>query len=198
MKRDAQVTRQRILEAATVEFARYGIAGARIDRIAEAAGSNKSMIYAYFTSKDQLFDAVFDAIVVRTMSDVPIDAHDLPEYAARLFDQHQKYPEVLRIASWDQLERGAVGMNVPAVVEANELKIKEIVRAQQDGIITDHFAASTLLGLILAITQSRPNVADEVQSESDLRIRRQSIKDAVELLVRPRNLVDRASPVSTT
>ena len=168
-----------------------------MDRIAETAGINKAMIYAYFTSKDQLFDTIFDAIVVRNMHDVPIDTHDLPEYAARLFDQHQRYPEVLRIATWDRLERGAIGMNVPAVLEANELKIKEISQAQQDGIITDHFSASILLELIIAITQSRPNAPDEVQSERDLSIRRQSIKDAVELLVRPRNLVDHKALVST-
>ena len=109
MKRDAQSTRQRILDAATAEFAQYGIAGARVDRIAAASGSNKSMIYAYYTSKDQLFDAVFDAIIVRNMHDVPVDAHDLPEYAARLFDQWRAYPEVLRLGTWDWLERGAQG-----------------------------------------------------------------------------------------
>ena len=48
MKRDAQATRQRIFDAATAEFAQYGIAGARIDRIAAAAGSNKAMIYHLF------------------------------------------------------------------------------------------------------------------------------------------------------
>ena len=44
MKRDATATRQRILDHATAEFARYGIAGARVDRIAAAAGSNKAML----------------------------------------------------------------------------------------------------------------------------------------------------------
>ncbi len=197
MKRDAQATRQRILEAATVEFAQYGIAGARMDRISAEADINKAMIYAYFTSKDQLFDTIFGAIVVRNMQEIPFDTHDLPEYAARMFNQHQRYPEVLRLATWDRLERGAIGMNVPAIQAANELKIKEISQAQQDGIITNHFTASMLLELIIAISQSRPNTPDEVQSESDLRARRQSIKNAVELLVRPRNLVDQKSHVFT-
>ncbi|GAA2568652.1 hypothetical protein GCM10010435_48140 [Winogradskya consettensis] len=44
--------------------------------------------YAYYGSKDGLFDAVFDAVVVQTLSDVPLDVEDLPEYAARLYDQH--------------------------------------------------------------------------------------------------------------
>ena len=59
MVRDAEATKARLLEAATAEFAAYGIAGARIDRIAAAASVNKQMIYAYFGSKDALFDVVF-------------------------------------------------------------------------------------------------------------------------------------------
>ena len=37
---DAQATRQRLLDAAAAEFAAFGFAGARVDRIAAAAKSN--------------------------------------------------------------------------------------------------------------------------------------------------------------
>ncbi|HEY3483203.1 MAG TPA: TetR family transcriptional regulator, partial [Streptomyces sp.] len=50
--RDAAETKRRLLAAATEEFAERGIAGARVDRIAAAAGCNKAMIYSYFGSKD--------------------------------------------------------------------------------------------------------------------------------------------------
>lgn len=43
---------------AAAEFAEHGIAGARLDRIAATAKSNKAQIYHYFTSKEGLFDAV--------------------------------------------------------------------------------------------------------------------------------------------
>ena len=59
--RDAQRTRRRILEAATAEFARYGLGGARIDRIARRAGANKRMLYYYFGDKDGLFLAALEA-----------------------------------------------------------------------------------------------------------------------------------------
>lgn len=59
--RDPQRTRRRILEAATVEFARYGLGGARIDRIARRAGANKRMLYYYFGDKDGLFLAALEA-----------------------------------------------------------------------------------------------------------------------------------------
>jgi AcrR family transcriptional regulator len=48
------------LLAARDEFALYGLAGARVDRIAERADINKRLIYYYFKSKDDLFLAVLE------------------------------------------------------------------------------------------------------------------------------------------
>ena len=58
--RNPEATRRRILRAATGEFARLGLSGARVDRIAERARVNKRMIYHYFGSKDELFLAVLE------------------------------------------------------------------------------------------------------------------------------------------
>jgi AcrR family transcriptional regulator len=52
--------RKRILQAATVEFARYGYDGARIDRIAKAAGANKRMIYYHVGKKDVLYLTILE------------------------------------------------------------------------------------------------------------------------------------------
>ncbi len=187
MKRDAQSTRQRILDAATAEFAQYGIAGARIDRIANAAGSNKSMIYTYYDSKERLFDAVFDASVVRCVDDVPMDVHDLPEFAARVFDRNRTRPETLRLGVWDWLERGGEGMRIAAVAESNAHKVEAIRRAQRDGVISAHFPAPTLLELIgaLALTSlTRPTTTDGHADTTETSRRRQAIKDAVTTLLR--------------
>jgi len=59
--RDPEQTRARILAAAKAEFARVGLGGARVDRIAALAGANKRMLYYYFGSKDELFRAVLEA-----------------------------------------------------------------------------------------------------------------------------------------
>ena len=61
MPRDADQTRKRILDAATVEFARKGLGGARVDEIALRSKANKRMIYHYFGSKEHLFTAVLEA-----------------------------------------------------------------------------------------------------------------------------------------
>lgn len=66
--RDAERTRGAILDAATTEFARHGLGGARVDRISAAAGANKRMLYYYFGDKEGLFLAVLEAAYARIRS----------------------------------------------------------------------------------------------------------------------------------
>ncbi len=58
--RDAERTRRAILDAAEIEFAGKGLAGARVDIIAEESCANKRMLYYYFGSKDDLYVAVLE------------------------------------------------------------------------------------------------------------------------------------------
>lgn len=74
--RDAERTRKAILDAATAEFAENGLAGARVDRIAEVSGANKRMIYYYFNSKDDLYLAVLEEAYTAMRAaerDLPLD-----------------------------------------------------------------------------------------------------------------------------
>ena len=48
------------------EFADKGLAGARVDAIAEDSGSNKRMIYYYFNSKEELYIAVLERAYMPT------------------------------------------------------------------------------------------------------------------------------------
>jgi len=56
-------TSQKILTAAAEEFARHGLAGARVDRIARLAGVNKAMLYYHFKSKENLYQTIIDSRV---------------------------------------------------------------------------------------------------------------------------------------
>jgi TetR/AcrR family transcriptional regulator len=58
-------TRQRILDAAAREFAAHGLAGARTESIAAAAGVNKALLYYYFDSKEKLYTAALEMIAER-------------------------------------------------------------------------------------------------------------------------------------
>ncbi|MBB4367933.1 TetR/AcrR family transcriptional regulator [Bradyrhizobium sp. cir1] len=59
-RRDPVATRKKLLTAARQEFARHGLAGARVDEIAERAGVNKQLVYHYFGDKDALYLAVLE------------------------------------------------------------------------------------------------------------------------------------------
>lgn len=104
----SDTTRRALLRAARAEFAELGLAGARVDRIAETAGVNKERIYGLFGSKDKLFDAVLiDALqefadLVDPMSAVG----DARRFVGRIYDYHRDHPQLLRLLAWEALHRG--------------------------------------------------------------------------------------------
>jgi AcrR family transcriptional regulator len=181
--RDAEDTKRRLLEAAAAEFAERGIAGARVDRIAAAASANKALIYSYFGNKEDLFDAVFNALVVDTVQDVPIDPDDLPGYAARLFDRTQEQPYALRLALWHSLERGSATMP-EAVVAANRQKVAAVAAAQRAGRISDRFPPEELLVLVtgLSILGSPELVLSHTAGPDGLATRRRTVVESVRIL----------------
>jgi TetR/AcrR family transcriptional regulator len=61
----AMETRARILDMALQEFAALGLAGARMERIASAAGVNKALLYYYFKGKDELYLAAVEMAAVQ-------------------------------------------------------------------------------------------------------------------------------------
>ncbi|GAB3994565.1 hypothetical protein GCM10029992_09410 [Glycomyces albus] len=104
----SDATRRALLRAARDEFAELGLAGARVDRIAETAGVNKERIYGLFGSKDKLFDAVLiDAL--QEFADLvdPMAAFgDARKFVGRLYDYHREHPQLLRLLAWEALHRG--------------------------------------------------------------------------------------------
>ena len=64
----ADQTRARILDAAVQEFSENGLAGARTEQIAEAAGVNKALLYYYFAGKDALYAAALESVTERVVA----------------------------------------------------------------------------------------------------------------------------------
>ncbi|MCH1865377.1 TetR family transcriptional regulator [Nocardioides sp. CFH 31398] len=128
-----EATRRRILDAALAEFAEHGLAGARVDRIAAAAQANKAQLYAWFGSKDQLFDAVFFGSLHRIMDETPIDADDLADWAVRLYDDYLRRPDLIRLSTWQRLERRPTGHLVADQDRVDAEKLAAIARAQEQG-----------------------------------------------------------------
>jgi AcrR family transcriptional regulator len=164
---DAQATRRRLLDAAYVEFAQYGIAGGRVERIAEAAESNKAQIYHYFGGKTQLFDAVFQQATMEMEAEVPFDPYDLPGYAGRLVRLHERRSEIMRICTWQRLERSAGDPNPLGVAFARN-QIEVIAEAQQAGKLATRFAPGFLLGLVLHVATGWAVVSPEYATAIDV------------------------------
>jgi AcrR family transcriptional regulator len=59
-ERRRAMTRQHLLEAAAIVFARYGFHGATLDDVAATAGFSKGAVYSNFKSKDDLFLELLD------------------------------------------------------------------------------------------------------------------------------------------
>ncbi|HET9170867.1 MAG TPA: TetR family transcriptional regulator [Actinospica sp.] len=150
--RDAEATKARIFEAATEEFAAHGIAGARVDRIAQNAQANKQLIYAYFGDKKKLFYKVLDKTLVDVAAMVSTDITDLDRWVDEHIDYHQKHPELLRLLMWEALE-----VEQENVCRSDDrsvryaVKKQKIADAQDQGIVRADMPAAYMLMLLMGM-----------------------------------------------
>lgn len=100
IKEDKQ-TEEKIFEAATEVFEKKGLAGARMQNIADKAGINKALLHYYFRTKDHLFEAVFTKLATKIFSRfTPIldDKMSIEEKIRFFFKEHiaflQKNPRL--------------------------------------------------------------------------------------------------------
>lgn len=110
--RNPEATKADILASARTEFAKAGLAGARVDKIAEQSGANKRMIYHYFGGKEQLFAAVIEEAYnsIRSQErDIGLDKLPAAEALARLVDFTWRYylenPEFITLVNSENLHQ---------------------------------------------------------------------------------------------
>jgi len=110
--RDAARTQAAILDAATSEFAQHGFGGARVDRIAALAATNKRMLYYYFGAKEDLFLAVLERAYEHIRSEErKLNLADLPpaegvgELVAFTWNYYLAHPEFITLLNSENLHR---------------------------------------------------------------------------------------------
>jgi AcrR family transcriptional regulator len=127
---DPVATRRNILEVAIREFARKGLAGARIDEIAEQTSASKRMIYYYFKSKQGLYLAALEESY-RNIRDIESTLHleSLPpDQAMRTlvgftFDYQSQNTDFVRLVMNENMHNGHYlaqsatikDLNIPAI-----------------------------------------------------------------------------------
>jgi AcrR family transcriptional regulator len=109
------------------------------------------MIYAYFGSKDALFDAVLDRHVAEAQAAVQMDAYDLEGYAVALFDFYAQRPILVRLALWQELELGRNVSTIRRASDAVTARIAAIEEAQRAGAVTAEVPAGILFDQVQAI-----------------------------------------------
>jgi AcrR family transcriptional regulator len=150
--RDPEVTKARIFDAATAEFAAYGIAGARVDRIARNANANKQLIYAYFGDKRQLFQQVLEKVMLDVADAVPVDMDDVDAWVDAHLDYHRAHPEFLRLQMWEALEMGPEEIVAGAArARRYQDKVGAMNDAQHRGVVRDDIPAAYLLALMTSM-----------------------------------------------
>jgi AcrR family transcriptional regulator len=198
MEAAQETVRERILASAKTEIAQYGIAGARVERIAQRARTSKERLYAYFSSKRALFDEVIFSRNARLAQMAPLEADDLPGFVGRLFDFYTRDPEELRLHRWVALEEnvGPLDLDHPRSARLRE-GIEKIAQAQSDGTVEASWPPLDLLNLLVMLAmgwQSAPVVAHQFASQAagtqELASHRKSAVEAARRLVTPQGADD--------
>jgi len=151
--RDPEGTRRRILAAALQEFSTKGIDGARVDAIAERAGTNKRMLYYYFGSKDDLFRAVLRQRLAERDATARERDRTGPARLVDLQDRLEGSMDYVRLLMWEGLERGRRRQVEQELLRRESLTrwCDDVREAQRRGELPDDLDAEQLVLSELAL-----------------------------------------------
>jgi AcrR family transcriptional regulator len=168
-ERDAEVSRNAILDAAEEIFAENGFDGARIDAIAAASGYNKSLIFHYFDDKLGLYTAVLKRIdqqgnelqtimltSLLTDESVTSDAGKFRTFVQIvirwIFDYMVENPRVLRMLVWEAAEGWKTIKKIASQFNTDDVEMfrQLLSKAQEAGLIRP--GTDPYLMFLMAIT----------------------------------------------
>ena len=203
-RREADITRRDILDAAMEEFAAKGLSGARVDAIAAKTRTTKPMIYYHFGSKEKLYAAVMEEAYggVRSKEQgLHLDALPPDEAMRRLvevtFDHHAEHPEYVRLVSVENIEMGRHITGRQSLIERNAIAIQTVSdllkRGAEAGIFRAdinpwhlHFLISSFCFMRVSNRYSWRAVFDmDLWDEADIPAQREMIVETILRYVKP-------------
>lgn len=167
-KRDAARTKANILNAAITEFAHRGPAGTRVDEVAARAGVNKSLIYQYFGSKQELYAEALNSVlqtITKKSAEYSLafssatNSESLRELLRGYMENHlallEAVPEYPRLIAWENLEGGRTLGRLPVQHTYREFltridRILEPIRER--GLLADNFDVKNVAQAVMALT----------------------------------------------
>jgi TetR/AcrR family transcriptional regulator len=160
-KRDPERTRERILDAAVVEFGEHGFAGARISAIARRAGVNEQLISYYFDSKEGLYRALQQRwqMISADASRPELPIADVVAAFLRLNVEQRSFA---RLLAWDGLAHtGGDGVVQDAYFAE---MVEELVRRQRAGELANDLDPAHVLLMLFAAALA-PTVIPQIASQ---------------------------------
>jgi TetR/AcrR family transcriptional regulator len=170
-ERDAETTRETILNAGQRVFAQRGFSGARIDDIAEVAGYNKALIFHYFGDKLGLYRAVMSRTKGRIIEqlataierfaldgDAPPSREQVASFVAEsirwVYDYLIENRETASIMAWEAAE-GWQTFSSCAPLEGENLWTKYVRpflrRAQEAGVLRRELDPELLIATVMSL-----------------------------------------------
>ncbi|MGW4714198.1 TetR/AcrR family transcriptional regulator [Nocardia sp. NPDC004260] len=152
-RRDAERSRQALLDAALDEFSAKGFDGARIQDIAARAGVNKQLIAYYFGGKENLYQEIQrhwpEAEAERADPALPLD-----ETAARYLTAALADPRPARLVIWRGLTGGGTESDYIDDATVIDTDLANLRRAKERGQIAPEldpaFVRMAVMSMVLA------------------------------------------------
>jgi TetR/AcrR family transcriptional regulator len=203
-RRNPAATRKKLLTAARREFARRGLAGARVDEIAGRAGVNKQLVYHYFGDKDALYLAVLEWVYeeIRTQEH-RLNLEGLPPQRAirklieSSFDHLAAHPDFIVLLN-DENRGGARHVRGSRRLEAMHSPLVSMVsKILKDGVRTGVFRSGinplhlyiSIAGLSYFFFSNTPTLSaifgKDLRNPAAKRARRKHVVELVLRALRP-------------
>src|SRR4029450_3673890 len=162
-KRDPERTRERILDAAVVEFGEHGFAGARISTIARRAGVHEQLISYYFDGKEGLYRALQQRW---QMISADASRPDLPmaEVVAGFLRLNVEQRSFARLLAWGGLAHTGSDAVEPDAYFTE--MVEELLRRQRAGELADDLDPAYVLLMLFAATLA-PTVSPQIAPSLD-------------------------------
>ena len=155
-KRDADRTREKILQAALEEFSEHGFSGARVSAIAQRAGVNQQLISYYFDGKAGLYQALNQAWREESAGLRPVNL-PLAEVVTSFLATTPERRRRARILMWDALT--GASSDDSAFFEGMASELKQRQDAGEIGKDFDPAALMLMLFSAVLAPTALPHVA---------------------------------------
>lgn len=152
-KRNPEVSRAQILDAAETLFAQKGFAGTSMRQVARLSDKSQALIHHHFSNKEGLWEAVkarfgtrFAEILLPLLDTQPSARGVIVSWFRSYLEFWKSNPNLRRIMLWRQLENDAMPWDATNLLF--ESGIRKFQAAQKDGALRGDIEAGHFISIL--------------------------------------------------